>query len=100
MLSNELNFLKSAYIHIAQYFEPKDWKPLFAVMFSLYRRQKKVFEVIFDKYKTDIMVLINMYCSYKPDIVLFEGGWEVLNSKKSQSGKIGIITVVKVKFKE
>lgn len=91
-LYNELDFLKSAYKHIAQYLEPINWKPLYAFMFSSYRCQMNVFEVISDKYKTDIKVFIDMYRGHKPDIVLFEGVQNVLNSIKNKNGKTGIIT--------
>ena len=44
-LYNELDYLKSAYQHIAQQLEPKDWKSLYVLMLSFYRCKKNVFDL-------------------------------------------------------
>ncbi|MFC0605720.1 HAD family hydrolase [Winogradskyella pulchriflava] len=91
-LYNELDFLKSAYQSIAQHFEPKDWKPLYSSMFSLYRNKQNVFEALVLKYNIKIETLLEMYRCHEPKIKIFDGALELIHSIKLKNGKIGIVT--------
>lgn len=91
-LYNELDYLKSAYWSIALFLEPKDWKPLYSKMFSLYRCKVNVFEFLANVYGTDIGTLIDMYRNHQPNIQLFDGVLDILKAIKSKNGKIGLIT--------
>lgn len=91
-LYNELDYLKSAYIAIAQHLEPITWKALYVSMFSMYRCQLNVFEHIAKTYKVDSKTLMELYRNHSPDIQLFDGVMDVLNAIKGNEGRIGIIT--------
>ena len=96
-LYNEIDFLKSAYRHISKHLETKNWKPLYSVMLLIYRSEGNVFKFLVKKYNIDLKVLIEMYRNHIPDIYLFDGVLEVINSIKSNKGKLGIITDGRVK---
>ncbi|WP_296386897.1 HAD family hydrolase [Winogradskyella sp.] len=96
-LYNEIEFLKSAYRHIAKKMDTENWKPLYSVMLSLYRSEQNVFNFLVKKYSVDIKVLIEMYRNHIPDIELFDGVLEVMNSIKSNNGQLAIITDGRVK---
>lgn len=91
-LYNELDYLKSAYQYIALQLEPKEWKPLYTFMFSLYRNKENVFEVLSSKYNIEVQLLVDMYRNHTPEIKLFFGALELFNTIKAKKGKIGIIT--------
>jgi putative hydrolase of the HAD superfamily len=91
-LYNELDYLKSAFRHISQQLEPKDWKTLYVSMFSLYRCKENVFDVLTSKYHTDNETLMDMYRFHFPQISLFNGVLDVIKTIKTKNGKIGIIT--------
>ena len=91
-LYNELDFLKSAYIAIAQYLEPKEWITLYVSMFSMYRSNINVFDYLALDYGKDAKTLIDMYRNHSPDIELFEGVIDVIKAIKQKEGHIGIIT--------
>lgn len=89
---NEIEFLKSAYLEIAQKLEKENWYALYVNMFSLYRNKKDVFEFIYKHYKVAKSTLITEYREHKPNIQLFEGVLEKLQEIKKNHGKIGLIT--------
>lgn len=91
-LYNELDYLKSAYREIAFFLDPKEWKPLYVKMFSLYRCNINVFEMLSDQYKIETSSLVEIYRNHQPSISLFDGVLDVLKIIKSKEGKIGIIT--------
>ncbi|WP_400078933.1 HAD family hydrolase [Winogradskyella sp. R77965] len=91
-LYNELDYLKSAYQSIAKSLDADGWKQLYSKMFSMYRSNINVFEILSEDFKMDKTELINLYRNHQPNIHLFEGVIEVIESIKSKSGKIGIIT--------
>jgi putative hydrolase of the HAD superfamily len=91
-LYNELDYLQSAYQSIAQQIENKDWKSLYASMFSMYRNNENVFEKLTLQYGVGMHTLLKMYRNHQPKIKLFEGVLEVIHSINSKSGKTGIIT--------
>ena len=91
-LYNELDFLKSAYVEISKNLEPRDWKPLFVYLFSLYRSGMDVFKIISASYNLSKEELIQQYREHVPTIHPFKGVKEVFKKIKEQNGKIGIIT--------
>ncbi|TDU40002.1 putative hydrolase of the HAD superfamily [Gelidibacter sediminis] len=91
-LYNELDFLKSAYKSIAQHLEPKQWKPLYSKMFSLYRCKLNVFEFLSKMYNIDLSSLIEMYQHHQPDIQVFDGVLKLFEEIKNKKGRIGIVT--------
>lgn len=91
-LYNELDYLKSAYQHIALFLEPHNWKPLYASMFSLYRRGENVFNKLAAQYNVDKAVLIDKYRYHKPNLYLFKGVLELMQAITSKNGKLALIT--------
>jgi putative hydrolase of the HAD superfamily len=91
-LYNELDFLKSAYRHIAQELEPKKYHELLVLMLSLYRSRENVFEIISTRYGLTKEALIEMYRRHTPSIKLFDGALTLLNEIKRKKGKIGMVT--------
>ena len=96
-LYNELEFLKSAYRQIAKHLEPKNWKPLYSKMFSLYRCNENVFNALSEEYKIEVLQLIEIYRNHIPEIQLFDNVLDILNAIKNKKGKLGIITDGRVK---
>jgi len=91
-LYNEIEFLKSAYLEIAQKLENDNFLPLYAKMFSLYRNKQDVFGFISEHYKVSKSTLISDYRGHKPKIKLFDGVQTILEKIKKNKGKIGLIT--------
>ena len=96
-LYNELDFLKSAYRHIAKFLKQKNWEPLYVHMFSLYRAEKNVFTYLAEKYNVEVKVLIDLYRDHEPDIQLFDDVLDVMQAIKAKKGKLGVITDGRVK---
>lgn len=91
-LYNEMDYLKSAYQAIAKNLDPKNWRPLFARMYSLFRSKEDVFHFLSQQYNTDKSELLETYRAHTPKLALFPGAWEVMQQIKTKKGKIGIIT--------
>jgi len=91
-LYNELDYLKSAYQHIAQQLEPNGWKPLYATMLSHYRCKENVFDILVSKYNVEHNLLIDFYRYHPPFISLFDGVLDVIKSIRAKGGKLAIIT--------
>ena len=91
-LYNEIEYLKSAYLEIAQQLENKNWRALYAQMISMYRNSKDVFGYLSEQYDTSKSTLITSYRKHKPAITLFNGAMETLQLIKNKNGKIGLIT--------
>ncbi len=91
-LYNELDFLKSAYSHIARELEPIRYNELLVLMLSLYRSKENVFEIIAARYGLHKEALIEMYRRHTPNITLFEGAQNLLKEIKRKKGKIGMVT--------
>tara|TARA_R110002167_G_scaffold10353_3_gene47653 strand:+ start:2744 stop:3400 length:657 start_codon:yes stop_codon:yes gene_type:complete len=91
-LYNELDFLKSAYQHIAKQLEPKAYNELLVLMIALYRSKENVFDIVASRYKISKAVLIDMYRQHEPKIDLFKGAMEIMTGIKNKKGKIGMVT--------
>lgn len=91
-LYNELDYLRSAYLHIAKQLEPQNWKLLFVSMFSQFRSKKDVFEMVSNTYSLPKTELIQLYRDHEPEIKPFPGVLRKLQRIKERHGKIGIIT--------
>ncbi len=91
-LYNELEFLKSAYIHIAKQLEAKNWKLLYVRMFSLYRNKEDVFGMLAEQYGSSKNELIKAYREHTPNITPFQGVTDLLSEIHSKGGKTGILT--------
>ena len=91
-LYNEIEYLKSAYLEIAQQLENKNWRALYAQMISMYRNSKDVFGYLSEQYNTSKSTLIKSYREHQPAIKLFNGALETLQKIKKKDGKIGLIT--------
>lgn len=91
-LYNEMEYLRSAYIHIAKKMDPENWQLLFARMYSLFRSKEDVFEFVSAKYSADKIGLIKDYRAHVPDLHLFDGVLAVMQQIKMKRGNIGIIT--------
>ncbi len=91
-LFNEIDFLRSAYIHISKKIDLENWQVLFAEMFSLYRHKEDVFKIISQTYGYEKKRLIALYREHSPRIQPFEGVVDLLKKIKAKKGKIAIIT--------
>lgn len=91
-LYNEMEYLRSAYMHIAKKLDPKNWQALFARMYSLFRSKKDVFEFISITYNVDKAGLIQDYRTHVPILHLFDGVLKTIQCIKVKNGKIGVIT--------
>ncbi|MAU72698.1 MAG: hypothetical protein CML04_11450 [Pseudozobellia sp.] len=91
-LYNELSYLKSAYIEIAQSLSPKNWQSLYSRMLSLYRDQKNVFLYLSENWPIEKAKLIESYRNHFPNITLFEGARQLLTDIKAKDGKLALIT--------
>ena len=91
-LYNELDFLRSAYMSIANKLANNDWKLLYAQMFSLYRSNIDVFGFLSESYQTDKKWLLKEYRKHIPNIAPFDHVVDLLKKIKNLEGKIAIIT--------
>ena len=91
-LYNEMEYLRSAYIHIAKKIDPKNWHLLFARMFSLFRSKEDVFEFVSVTYNVEKTRLIEHYRTHVPILHLFDGVLKTIHRIKAKNGKIGVIT--------
>tara|TARA_R110002050_G_scaffold32590_1_gene83887 strand:- start:252 stop:908 length:657 start_codon:yes stop_codon:yes gene_type:complete len=91
-LYNELDYLISAYIEIANRVDAKNEKLLFSVMFSLYRNNENVFEYLVKNYRVDKKELMTLYRNHFPKIKLQKGVKKLFKSILLKEAKIAIIT--------
>ena len=75
----EIDFLYSAYKHIAQRLAPTDWQPLFEHLTYLYHEGQNAFQYLVERYEVELATLLDWYRSHKPDIALFPNVREMLN---------------------
>ncbi|HDZ13627.1 hypothetical protein LCGC14_1047360 [marine sediment metagenome] len=91
-LYNESEYLRSAYIEIAKKLAPKNWKPLFAKLYSFYRCGLDAFEHITETYGISKTELLNIYRNHSPTIYPFEGVMKTFLHIKENKGRVCIIT--------
>jgi putative hydrolase of the HAD superfamily len=91
-LYNEMDYLRSAYIAIAENLDPEHWRSLFAKMFSLFRSKEDVFRFVSLKYEIDKLELIETYRAHNPELRAFDGVLKTMRTIKKRGGKIGVIT--------
>lgn len=91
-LYNEIDFLRSAYMAIAQHLEPKDYSLLFVEMFSRYRSGENVFDFLTKKYDSTLNDLVNTYRNHQPTLKLKPTTRKLLTGIKEKGGKLAIIT--------
>ncbi len=90
-LYNEIDYLRSGYKSIARSLE-KQWQPLLARMFSLYRAGSNAFEYVEKHYGLSINDQLELYRNHLPEIKPFAGVKALLEAIAVQEGKIAIIT--------
>ncbi|MGJ1314802.1 HAD family hydrolase [Sphingobacterium multivorum] len=89
----EVDFLKSAYLEIADRLDHQHSSALANKMYDWYIRGLNVFEKLKESY--DHLTkeeLLGIYRNHKPAIKLIEGGKELLDFCKSKGYKLGLIT--------
>ena len=93
-LYKEIDFLKSAYQHIAFLLEEEIGDYIYEEMFELYEEGKSTFDVIKETYNFEMSIaeMVHEYRFHLPMISLSEGVEEVLDQLKKQEIPIGIIT--------
>lgn len=91
-LYNETEYLRSAYIEIAKKSDYKNWKRLFAKLFSLYRSGLDVFEYVSETYSLSKEDLLTTYRNHDPAIYPFEGVLKTFRRIKQKNGHICVIT--------
>ena len=88
----ELDFLKSAYLSIAQRLEATNWKALYFNMLSQYRDKKNVFAFLEANYSVSKEELISEYRKHFPDIHPRPGALALISGIRELGGKIALIT--------
>lgn len=91
-LYNEIDFLKSSYIEIADYLDAENKNFLYTRMFSMYRNNENVFHFLSQNYEVTIQELIEKYRHHIPKIQLFEHVATLIHDIKEYCGKVAIIT--------
>lgn len=92
-LSDEIDFLKSAYREIANILAPEAPQPLFEDMLSRYTKGENVFESLVRRYPdSSVSGLLEFYRRHFPDIRLNPDAEALLNFCKQNHFKRGIIT--------
>lgn len=91
-LYNEIEYLKSAYRHIAQNIDEDSWPKLYTLMFSLYRTGNNVFDYLVQQHSCNKDVLLELYRNHQPSIQPFPGVLEFFRNIRRCNGKIAIVT--------
>jgi putative hydrolase of the HAD superfamily len=93
-LYKEIDFLRSAYRHIAAKLLPFTSIDVYAYMLELYNSKKVVFDVLKKEYVFPYSVsdLVQEYRNHIPDINLCDGVLDVLMQLKKRVGSLGILT--------
>lgn len=91
-LYNEIDFLKSAYRHIAKYIEKSNWQLLYVKMIAWYRLDKNVFALLSELYNLDKNILLSLYRHHEPDIFIPDGINLFLKQLKIDCHSIHLIT--------
>lgn len=91
-LYNEIDYLKSAYKHIAGVLDPSNQIYLAGKMFSEYRKGINVFGQLSSNYNISLEALLEIYRNHEPSIAPFYGVIPLFEEIKKNKGKIAIIT--------
>lgn len=79
----EIDFLYSAYKHIARRLAPERSEALFNELAELYHRGENAFQYLVKRYDVDLTTLLDWYRFHVPQITLFPHVKEQLNRLKS-----------------
>lgn len=90
-LISEIDYLKSAYKHIAFTLDEKN-KCLFDYMIEWYYEGQNVFLILSERYSVEKSTLLKLYREHIPNLKLLEGALPLLRYLKSQNCHIGMIT--------
>lgn len=90
----EIDYLKSAYLEIAQILNRKDKNKLYEKMLHLYSDKQNVFSYLTKFYPNKITMdrLLELYRGHFPSIKLNPGAREVLDYCKNSNHKLGLLT--------
>ena len=92
-LAYEVDFLRSAYIEIAERLDHQHCTELANKMYDWYIHGFNVFEKLTQSYdRVTKEELLGIYRNHKPTIQLIEGGKELLDFCKNKGYKLGLIT--------
>ncbi len=93
-LYKEVDFLKSAYRHIAAKLEKQIGKNISTEMIDLWYAGESVFDVIKEKYtfEEDMSNLVSEYRFHKPDISLSSGALALIKALRERKVSIGLMT--------
>lgn len=92
-LTQEIEFLKSAYYQIAEKINSNRQNEIYENMLELFRQKKNVFEALTEQFpELTIEHLLNTYRQHFPIIKLNEGAKELLDFCISKNYKIGLIS--------
>jgi len=91
-LYNEIEYLKSAYQHIAKKVDPHSWQSLHAIMFSLYRSGSNVFDYLINERSCIKEDLLDHYRYHSPAIEPFPGVLDLFADIKKNGGKLALVT--------
>jgi len=96
-LYQEIDFLRSAYKHIASVLEPAIKSPIYNEMIDRYHRKENVFNWIIDQYRDhlseyDVNWLIRTYREHLPDIKMSTETAAFLEDVRSLGIRAGLIT--------
>lgn len=87
----EIDYLRSAYVFIAQQLELHDWQKLYDSMLQEYQAEQNVFQSLTEQYAIEKEQLLDWYRYHQPTIRLFDGVKETLDILKGEF-KFAIIT--------
>ena len=87
-LYNEIEYLKSAYRHIASLIDSENSLSLYREMFAMYRNGENVFAYLSETYNVEKEYLINVYRNHIPELQLFEGIGELIKAIIVKQGKL------------
>jgi putative hydrolase of the HAD superfamily len=94
-LFSEIDFLKSAYKHIAQKIAPSSSQDLYQEMYNWFKKGKNVFSLLRERYEqmgiSDIW-LLKEYREHLPEIQLLDGVEAFLQELKLRKIEMGLLT--------
>ncbi|MEO1263444.1 MAG: HAD family hydrolase [Bacteroidota bacterium] len=93
-LYKEIDFLKSAYVHIAKLLEKNIGKNIYEEMIALYLNKESTFDIIKSTYSFPYTIkdLVEIYRFHKPTIQLNQDVFRFINSLRNAKIPLGLIT--------